>query len=67
MKNNQFFIVTVLLSVVCASHGTKAHKDDTLKPLHDKIKDEFINRSSAYVARQMKKNKPVSHDFQHFG
>jgi len=66
MKNNQFFVVTVLLSVVCASHVIKAHKDDILKPLHDKIKDEFINRSSAYVARQLRKNKPVSHDFQHF-
>lgn len=40
--------------------------NDVLKPLHDKIKAEFINKSSAYIAQQMREKKSVPDEFQQF-
>ena len=65
MKNSKFIIATVLLSAVCASHNMLAHRD-VLEPLHQKIKRDFIHRSSADVAEEYHEGHLLSKCFEEF-
>ena len=65
MKNSRLMLVMVLLSVVCTPDVAHAH-EDSLKPLHDKIRKEFTYRCSDEVAKRAHKGKHLSKDFQFF-
>jgi hypothetical protein len=65
MKNSGLLIAIVLVSVACTPDVVRAH-EDSLKPLHDKIRKEFTDRCSEEVAKRAHKGKYLSKDFQSF-
>lgn len=65
MKNSGLLIAIVLVSVVCTPDVARAH-EDSLKPLHDKIRQAYIARHSEEVASRARKGKFLSKEFQDF-
>lgn len=66
MKNYTLLIITILSISAFMLENAHAQQNDVLKPLHDKIKADFINKNSAYIAQQMREKKNISDEFQQY-